>query len=85
VKCEVALAAVAAVHRSFDIWYWGTGAWMAGLSVRELRLDVPTLTKETHYVLLMFGDVCWHIDSGVLEQQTADILDCPREGCSVLS
>jgi hypothetical protein len=31
---------------------------MAVLSAQEVRLDVPALTKESHCVLLMFGDVC---------------------------
>jgi len=44
-KCEVALATVAAVHRSFEFSTGALGAWMAGLSVLAVSLDVPTVTK----------------------------------------
>jgi hypothetical protein len=85
--CEVwsCLSCCGCCTQKLRIQYWDTGAWMAGMSAQVVRLDVPILTKKTHCVLLMFGDLCWHIDTGVLEQQTAVILDCPREGCSVLS
>ena len=56
---------------------------MTGLSAQEVSLDVPKVTKYTHFVLLACGDVCWHKDTGVLEQQIADILDCSTEGCSM--
>jgi len=42
---------------------------MAGLSAMEVSLDVPKFTKYTHFVLSKCGDVCWHIDIGVLEQK----------------
>jgi len=41
-KCKVALATMAAVHRSFE---FTTGAWMTGLSAQAVGLDVPTVTK----------------------------------------
>jgi len=42
---------------------------MAGLSALEVSLDVPKFTTYTHFVLSKYGDVCWHIDTGVLEQK----------------
>jgi hypothetical protein len=71
------------LHRGMDGWAVCTGAWVAGLSAQAVNLDVLTVIKQTHCVLLTYGDVCWHIDTGVLEHQIADIFDCPREGCSM--
>jgi len=44
-NCEVVLATVAAVSRSFEFSIGALGAWMAGLSAQAVSLDVPTVTK----------------------------------------